>query len=206
MKRWLLAGLYLAAAVLLLFYRGSIAVWLEADGSWLHFVGVLLIGFIIALVPGIPYSVVAVLLGAKYGPVMGTIINLALSAGAAVVLFLIVRNSFTPEQRRKAAGMRGVFRLTVFAERDPFMAVLFARLLPIAPAQAINIYSALTRMRLLPYAIATVLGKIPFLLTMTVLGHDFFKTRQWNSVSLTVGIYAAFLCSVLVVYKKTSKH
>ncbi|TJY43976.1 TVP38/TMEM64 family protein [Cohnella pontilimi] len=204
MRKWLVISLYLAAAVSLWIWRGSIAGWLEADDSGMHFALVLILGFIIALIPAIPYTVVAVLIGAKYGPILGTVLNLAMSAGAALALFLIVRYTFTPEQRRKAAGMKGVFRITVFAERNPFAAVLFARMLPLAPAQAVNIFSALTRMRFIPYATATVLGKLPFLVTMGVLGQNILMNRDWHSIIFIIFTYIVFLCSVFVVYKRVT--
>jgi uncharacterized membrane protein YdjX (TVP38/TMEM64 family) len=201
MKRWVMISTYLLAAGFLLLNRSAISEWLKADGSWSHDLSVLLIAFAIALVPAIPFTIVAVLFGAKFGPIVGTILNLGISVAAAVILFLLVRYTFSPEQRGKAAGIKGFARLTVWMERNPFMAVLFARMLPIAPAQVVNIYSALTRMRFVPYFAATILGKIPFIMTMTLLGHQLLQYKQWSEIALLVIGYGLFLLIVGFVYK-----
>jgi uncharacterized membrane protein YdjX (TVP38/TMEM64 family) len=133
------------------------------------------IAFLIAIVPAIPYGLLAALLGAKYGLVPGSIINLTLSSLAAITMFILVRYTFNPEQRRQASDLRWLSRLTALFERSPFLAVMFARMLPFIPAQAINVLAAVTRMNLVLFAVATILGKIPFMVAATMLGERILK-------------------------------
>jgi uncharacterized membrane protein YdjX (TVP38/TMEM64 family) len=202
MKRWVILSLYGAAACLLLFNRSEIMAWLEADGTFAHDGAIWLLAFVIAVVPAVPYGFVAAIFGAKYGPVTGSLLNLAISVAAAAVLFLLVRYVLTAEQRRKAAGVKGVFRLTAFAEVNPFLAVMIARMVPFVPAQAVNIFAALTRMRMGPYLTATVLGKIPFLVTVSWLGNEMFHARQWGQIMLILGGYGLFLSVFVFLFRK----
>lgn len=202
LKRWVFLTIYVLTAGLLFFYRDFISEWLKDAGSWDQNLTVFVIAFVIALVPAIPYSIVAALVGAKYGTLLGAFINLVISGTAAILLFLLIRYTFSPEQRRKAAEMKGVSRLTSFTERNPFFAVLMARLLPFVPAQAVNIYASVTRMTFMPYLAATILGKVPFIVTVTILGDRILQSFDWKAVVQIIIIYGVFILLVSYFYKK----
>lgn len=197
---WILAA-YLLIASLLLIFRVQLISWLEADAPWYQDIFVIFFAFIIALVPALPYTIAAVVIGAKYGTVIGASINVTISVFAAIVLFAVVRYVITPESRQKASGVKGVSRLTVFTEGNAFFAILFARLLPFVPAQAVNIYASLTRMQWKPYIYATVLGKLPFVITVTLFGDRIMtnsETKEWLWIGLAYGL---FLLIVLWIYR-----
>jgi uncharacterized membrane protein YdjX (TVP38/TMEM64 family) len=202
MRKWMMTVVVMSAATLLLFYRHEISDWMRDDSlTGPQELLVLLAAFAFALIPALPYSIAAAIIGAKYGPAAGTLLNLVISSSAAWALFALVRYGFTPEQRRKAAGIKRVARLTVLFERSPFLAVLFARLLPIVPAQAVTIYSAVTQIRVWPYVLATVAGKIPFLLTVTVVGEQLLLLSDWRYASGVILIYGCFVGGVMVLYR-----
>lgn len=175
--------------------------WIHAESSWSDNLILFAIAFIIALVPAIPYGLIAALFGAKFGALAGSFINLGLSSLAAIVLFLIVRYALNAEQRTKAARIKWLTRLTAITESNPFLAVLVARLLPVIPAQAINVYAALTGMKMLPFAAATIVGKIPFLVATTLLGERVLTSFQWRDTLPVLMIYGVFLLFVALTYK-----
>jgi uncharacterized membrane protein YdjX (TVP38/TMEM64 family) len=203
MKKWFIISLYLVAAFVLLIYSKDVSAWIQSEEtSWWHTTAISLTAFAIALVPAIPYTPVAVLFGAKYGPVTGSFINVGIALSAAMVLFFIVRYVWSPEERRRAAEMKGMDRFTAMFERNAFMAVVFARLLPFVPAQAVNIYAALTRMHWRPYMISSFLGKVPYFFTVTMLG-DRLMTESWRTgLLLAAGIYTVFMLVVWLVYRR----
>jgi len=197
LKKFIFGGTYGAAAVLLFVYRHAIMDWIDSDTVWHQDVLIALIALVIAVIPAIPYGVIAAVFGAKYGAVAGSAINLTISSLAAIILFSWIRYTFSEESRLKAARMRGVRRLTDYAERHAFFAILFARLLPVVPAQLINIYAAVTRMKWLPYIAATVLGKTPYLIAVTLLGDRAFQQSGFAELATISSLYAGF---VLVVF------
>ncbi|WP_182301165.1 TVP38/TMEM64 family protein [Cohnella cholangitidis] len=201
MKKWIIVAVYMATAGLLLLKRHSIMSWIHAESSWNDYLILFAIAFIIALVPAIPYGLIAALFGAKFGALAGSFINLGLSSMAAIVLFLIVRYAFNAEQRTKAAQIRGLTRLTAITESNPFLSVMVARLLPVIPAQAINVYAALTRMKMLPFAVATIVGKIPFMVATTLLGESVLVSFQWSDTLPVLMIYGVFLLFVALTYR-----
>ncbi|QJD83067.1 TVP38/TMEM64 family protein [Cohnella herbarum] len=170
MKKRIVFVIYLATAVLLFVYRNSLLQWIEADSSWEADILLFAVAFLIAVVPAIPYGILAALLGAKYGIVSGSVINLIISSSAAVALFLLVRYTFNPEQRQRAFDIKGISRLTALFDRSPFLAVMIARMLPFIPAQVINILASVTHMKLIPFALASIVGKIPFIFAVTLFG------------------------------------
>jgi uncharacterized membrane protein YdjX (TVP38/TMEM64 family) len=201
LKKWIIVAAYMATAVMLLLKRHAIMSWIHEESSWNDNLILFVIAFIIALVPAIPYGLIAALFGAKFGALAGSFINLGLSSLAAVTLFLIVRYAFNAEQRTKATQIKGLSRLTAITESDPFLAVMVARLLPVIPAQAINAYAALTRMKMLPFAVATIVGKIPFIVATTLLGERVLVSFQWGDTLPILMIYGVFLLLVALIYK-----
>ncbi|MCD9025261.1 TVP38/TMEM64 family protein [Cohnella silvisoli] len=204
MKKWMLLAIYLIVAGLILLNRQSLLDWLQVESSWKADLLLFMFAFIVALVPAIPYGLIAALLGAKYGAITGSLINLSLSCVAAIALFLLVRYAFSPKQRKRAADMKGLSRITAITERSPFIAVLFARMLPVIPSQAINIFAALTRMNVIPYVVATIIGKIPFIAAATLLGDQIFGSFQWRETLIIIGIYGSFIFLVGLLYKRYS--
>jgi uncharacterized membrane protein YdjX (TVP38/TMEM64 family) len=205
LKKSLIIGIYILAAVALAVFRGPLIRWMDSDTVWYLDILIWLAGLLIALVPAIPYGLVAVVIGAKYGAIVGAGINITISVLAAVILFIFVRAAFSEEGRRKTANMRGVVYFTTFAERNPFFAILFARLLPILPAQAVNIFAAITRIPLKMYLYATILGKIPFILLVTLVGDQFINAQDFNGTIITLSLYGIFLCAVYWIYRIYTK-
>ncbi|MFD0713321.1 TVP38/TMEM64 family protein [Paenibacillus sp. GCM10027626] len=204
MKKGAVIAIYLLLAGGLLYYRSPLLEWLQTESSLQQISILLLLAFIIALVPAIPYGIIAVLLGAKFGIVLGGLLNLALSSAAAVTLFIIVRYVTTPGQRSKLAGVKGIAHVSNFSERNPFIVVAAARMLPVVPAQVVNIYAAMTNMPIWIFAAATLVGKIPFILTTTVIGNQLSGGLDWGIVGMTCLIYAVFLLVLSAIYRRTN--
>lgn len=205
LKKEVLIGVYVLAAGLLLVFRNPLIRWMETDSLGNQDVFIVLIGLAIAIVPAIPYGIVAAVFGAKYGPIAGTILNVLISVGAAMILFMLIRYVFTAEGRAKAAKMKGIRVLTSYAEQNAFLTILFARMLPIVPAQAVNIFAAITRISWIPYLLATILGKIPFLVMVTLLGDSIIQDADFNEILMIAGGYVLFLAVIYGVYRYVRK-
>lgn len=199
-KAWLI-GSYAIAAVILIVYRDPLVIWIESGSNRNDDLLVWIIGLLVAVVPVLPYGIVAAVIGAKYGIVVGTFVNVAISVLAAMILFSAVRLTFSKEERAKASQAKGLRKMTVLVERNAFFAIFFARLLPIVPAQAVNIYAAVTRIPWFHYLVATIFGKIPFIILVTLLGNRFFQDANIKEMAIIVGIYGALIGLVYGVYR-----
>ncbi|TFE19399.1 TVP38/TMEM64 family protein [Cohnella luojiensis] len=206
LKKSLIIGIYILAAVVLAVYRSPLIRWMSSETVWYVDILIFLSALLISIVPAIPYGIVAVVIGAKYGALIGACVNIAISVLGAIILFIFVRATFSEEGRFKAANMRGIVFFTTYAERNPFFAVLFARLLPIIPAQAINIFAAIMRIPWKVYLYATILGKIPFILMVSLLGAQFLNAPDFKITIITISVYGFFLFLVYGVFRIYSKH
>lgn len=175
--------------------------WMALDSIWYHDVLVAFACLIIAVVPAIPYGVIAAIIGAKYGFAAGAALNLIISVTASIVLFLLVRLFFSEEGRVKTANRKGFRMLTQYAEHNAFFTVFFARTLPIVPAQVVNVLAAVTRMPLQPFIWGTIIGKIPYLATVTLVGDQVMKNADITQLIILAAGYLLFVCLVYGIYR-----
>ena len=113
-----------------------------------------------AVAVSLPGAVVLTLAG---GLLFGTLAGAALAIGGAtlgaVLVFLAARGALGPLLTGRALPL--LARLRPGMERDGFSYVLAMRLVPVVPFWLVNLAAALSGVRLLPYAAATLLGIVP---------------------------------------------
>ncbi|MVP00591.1 TVP38/TMEM64 family protein [Paenibacillus lutrae] len=191
-----LAVFYIVIACLIYVYGEALLAWFgESD----HAPMAAGLATLMALFPVIPYPVVGGVIGAAFGPVLGGFITWVGSAAASVLMFLFVRYGYQEWGARllKRSGRLG--KVTALFERNAFLAILFARLVPFVPSILINVYSALSRVSLLSYTVASSLGKIPAMLLFAFVG-DNLMTEPRN-VLITIGVYGVFLLITLGIHR-----
>jgi uncharacterized membrane protein YdjX (TVP38/TMEM64 family) len=104
-------------------------------------------------------AVVTVAGGLLFGTLSGGILAVLGSSAGAIALFLAVRYQLADA----VAARRGKFLDAILQSlrRDGFSYLLALRLVPAFPFWLVNLAAALSGMRLLPFAAATVLGIMP---------------------------------------------
>ncbi|WP_027093166.1 TVP38/TMEM64 family protein [Cohnella thermotolerans] len=195
-KRIILLG-YVAAIIVIVMNKDPILRWLD-DESANNLLLLFGAAVLLALIPIVPYGVVAGIMGAKYGPFWGGFLNVISSTLAAALLFLSVRTVFQEQGRRLLSKYKRMDRFTELMERNAFLAVLTVRLIPFVPAAAVNIYTAISRMRFGHFFTATLLGKIPVMFVFAVIGDQLLSDLRdvlWTSL-----IYVLFLSVVFLIY------
>jgi uncharacterized membrane protein YdjX (TVP38/TMEM64 family) len=105
---------------------------------------------------GLPLSVTG---GALFGPVLGTVLAVLGATTGAILLFLVARGTVGGALSRRYGPL--LARVRPRLERDGFAALLAMRLVPVVPFWLTNLAPALAGMRLLPYAVATLVGVVP---------------------------------------------
>ncbi len=161
------AGIGLAAH-----YRDELDV--AAIETWIAGFGALApILFIIAYTLSVTVFVPATLLtlagGMLFGPVWGTLYNLIAATIAATLMMLIARYVAgdviaTRTGRRLRAIMTGV-------DEEGWRFVFLMRLIPGIPFAVLNFALGLTRIRLGPYVLATLVGMIPAAIVINYVGY-----------------------------------
>jgi uncharacterized membrane protein YdjX (TVP38/TMEM64 family) len=109
-----------------------------------------------------------VLGGLLFGTLLGTAAAVVGATAGAILLFLIVRLALRPVLARRAPRL--LARVGPGLERDGFSYLLAIRLIPAFPFWLVNLAPALVGMRLLPYAVATLLGVVPATAVFASLG------------------------------------
>jgi uncharacterized membrane protein YdjX (TVP38/TMEM64 family) len=161
-KRWLLLAVVAAAVATAVGLREyfsvtQIRLFVDHLGPWGPVVFILI--YLVApalLLPGLPLDLAA---GIAFGPVWGTIYSLVGATGGATVAFVVARTVGRDWVEHRLSGRLARIKAGVDAEGWRFVA--FARLVPIIPFNLLNYALGLTRIRLVPYVIASFIFMLP---------------------------------------------
>lgn len=106
--------------------------------------------------------------GLLFGTLFGGILAVVGSSVGAIALFLAVRYHLADAIAKRGGRFLDAIRLGL--RRDGFSYLLAIRLVPAFPFWLVNLAAALSGMRLLPYASATVLGIMPATFVFASIG------------------------------------
>jgi uncharacterized membrane protein YdjX (TVP38/TMEM64 family) len=131
--------------------------WVQQAGAAgpLLFIGV----YAAATVLFLPGSVLTLAGGALFGPLWGTLYNLAGATLGATLAFLIARYLAGDWVQARAKGL--LARLVQGVEAEGWRFVAFTRLVPLFPFNLLNYALGLTRIPFLPYLLATLVFMLP---------------------------------------------
>ena len=130
----------------------------------------ILLAALLALFPIAPYKVVIAILGYAYGTVWAAAISWFGTTIAAVIVYAAVRSLYQEPGRRLLGKYTAIHRFTTAVERRPFQSILLARLLPVIPQMAVNLYAGVASIPFWTYTAASAIGKIPAILLYAWLG------------------------------------
>ena len=165
------ALLLVGAVATALLYRDRLDVaaleaWVNGAGAAAPLIFIGLYG--LATVLFLPGAVLTLAGGALFGPLWGTLYNLIGATLGASLAFLIARHLAGDWVQARAKGLIG--RLIQGVEAEGWRFVAFTRLVPLFPFNLLNYALGLTRIRLLPYLLATLVFMLPGALAYTYLG------------------------------------
>ncbi|WP_054956606.1 TVP38/TMEM64 family protein [Paenibacillus dakarensis] len=169
MKKWITPIIYSIMLALAFIYRNDIFTWLKTNDSYPL---LLLLAALLALFPIFPYKAIIAVLGYTYGAFWGSV-TAWLATNAAAVIVYLAASLYRDSGRAFLAKFRQLDSFTAVVESHPFKAIVIARLLPIVPQMAVNVYAGITRVPFWTYFLATGLGKMPAILFYAALGQGF---------------------------------
>lgn len=197
MKFKFLIVIYALAAIVFFVYRHALYDWMQNGHPSLWLMFFLAVCFIVF--PIVPFKLVIGMMGFIYGPLLGALISWLAASLASVIVFVLVRKSFQKQGRAMLSRFPRVERLSVMLEKNPFLTLVLARMMPIFPQAVINVYPALLSVPLVTYAVASAIGKVPAMLVFSFLGNRLFT--DWSSTLLVMAIYVFFLIIVYAIYR-----
>ncbi len=145
----------------------AIRQWMDDAGGLAPLAFILL--YALATVLFLPGSLLTLAGGALFGPIAGTVINLAGATLGATLAFLVARYLGGEWVERRAGGIARRVLEGVNAEGWRFVA--FTRLVPVFPFNLLNYALGLTRIPLGAYVLTTALAMIPGATAYTYLGY-----------------------------------
>ncbi|ASS74613.1 hypothetical protein CIG75_06280 [Tumebacillus algifaecis] len=199
-KIFFLFILIICAVLIVLNQEQLLAVMGQAEQMPLLVFG---LAVLFAFVPMLPYGLVGGVIGATYGMALGALITWLASTTAAVLMFLLVRYVFAEQAKSFLQRYEKIGRFTDLFERNAFLAILFARLIPIIPAAAVNIYSGLVRVPMRVFLTATALGKLPTMIIFATIGEQALTSGR--NLVMVMLLYVVFLAIVYLIYRYTRK-
>jgi uncharacterized membrane protein YdjX (TVP38/TMEM64 family)/rhodanese-related sulfurtransferase len=162
-------------------------------GPWAPLVHVVLFAFgTVLFVPGAIFGLAG---GALFGPLWGTLLNLAGATLGATASFLIARYLAADWVRRQAGGRLESLIARVEAEGWRFVA--FVRLVPLFPFNLLNYALGLTRIPLTHYVLASLVCMAPGTLAYTVLGYAGREAIAGNEKAIQYGLIALALLAAV---------
>jgi uncharacterized membrane protein YdjX (TVP38/TMEM64 family)/rhodanese-related sulfurtransferase len=167
----LLVGLVAAIAYAILNRDRFDAAMLQA---WVRDAGVLapvvfMLIYALATVLFLPGSVLTLVGGALFGPLLGTFYNLTGATLGAALAFLVSRYLASNWVAAKAGGR--VKQLINGVEGEGWRFVAFVRLVPLFPFNLLNYALGLTKIRFVHYLIATYIFMLPGAVAYTWIGY-----------------------------------
>ena len=196
--RILLLAVIIAGATLVVIFREAIdATALEAWVKDAGAVGPILFMLIYALgtVFFLPGSIITLLGGALFGPVLGTCYNLTGATLGATLAFLVARYLASNWVEQKTGGRLKQLKQGVEGEGWRFVA--FVRLVPLFPFNLLNYALGLTRIKLSHYIIASYLCMLPGAIAYTYLGYAGREAIAGNEDAIQIGLLALALLAMV---------
>lgn len=163
------------AAIVVLFRVLPVAQWLTAFRGWvsgLGFAGYVLYALVYAacVVLFIPASILTLGAGATFGVIKGTIVVVIGATLGATGAFIVARTIARKRVEAMAAKDRRFRALDKAISTEGAKIVLLVRLAVVFPFTYSNYVFGLTGVRVLPYALATLVGIIPGSIAFVYIG------------------------------------
>lgn len=146
----------------------------------------------ILFAPGVIFGLAG---GALFGPLLGTVLNLAGATLGATAAFLIARYLAADWVRNKA-GPR-LDRLITGVEAEGWRFVAFVRLVPLFPFNLTNYALGLTRIPLSHYVLASLVCMAPGTVSYTWLGYAGREALAGDETAIRYGLIALALLAAI---------
>lgn len=198
MKKFLLVIVYVSALIIGFINKDFFMSWIQSsDITFLPLM--FFFSLFLSTIPVIPFTLFAGVMGVKYGLLLGFLINWFGAVTSALIYYVLSRFLFTGYFQKYMNRYKRLRHLNQLIENNEFITILVARVIPIIPPIAINIYSAISRVSFISFLTATLIGTIPPMFFIAYGGDRLFS--NFNEFLIGASIYIFFLIVLFVSYK-----
>lgn len=160
----------------------------------------LFVSIIIALLGVVPSFFVTGANIVFFGPVKGFLISLLGEVIGGFITFYLYRFGF----KKKVQGLSRYKMVDNIIHSDgkrAAMLIFEARLLPFVPSGFVTLAAAISKVTVIPYTIATILGKIPSIGLEAIVSYDLININD-NFIRLFITLLAIILIWITMRTKK----
>ena len=182
--------------------------WMEKHGiiGRLAFMLMVIFQVIVALVPGEPLEIAG---GYAFGAVQGTILYLISSTIGGMLVFLAVRRYGTNLvemffSKKDIKGLRFLKSTKKLDKKKKEGLLIALFILPGTPKDLLCYFAGLTTISTKVWLLVCSLGRIPSLVTSTILG-DALETENYLSAGIALGIALLISAVGVLIYKRVHK-
>lgn len=145
----------------------TLRTWSDATGAWFPLLFFVL--YVVVTQFPIPRTIMTISAGVLFGTVEGVVLALTATTVSAVISLLVVRFLLRDwvEPRLTHPKLQAV---NARLEERGWLAVLSLRMIAAVPFSVLNYAAALTRVRVAPFALATLVGSAPGTVLVAVFG------------------------------------
>ncbi|OQO89244.1 SNARE-like domain protein [Enterococcus casseliflavus] len=161
---------------------------------------ILMIGIMCA-VPGVPTSVIGVIVGLSYGPIIGTVINVLGNATGNIISITLMKHLKLFDQSKKSnRWVKAIHEM-----RHPKIGVMVGYMIPLIPSSVINFAVITLNLNIEEILFSIFLGVIPSSILYAFGGDALF--RGYSKTAMLI-VTSVFFLSILVViiYKDRRKN
>ncbi|WP_416150500.1 TVP38/TMEM64 family protein [Salipaludibacillus sp. HK11] len=143
-----------------------------------------------------PASILGVVGGLSFGPIIGPIVTYVGSVSGAIISFLAVRYLGRNIRRKKWTGRGETIQKKI--EEKGFFYVFALRVIPVINFDLVSYLSALSRISFKKYIFATMIGIIPGTLAFNFLGASFVELSPLMFIITGTMFVVAFLVPLII--------
>lgn len=197
-RRRLIAGALFLTAMIIAVWTLPLDKWLDAASVWIAANpwlgrGLFVTAFVLGTALMVPGSVLTMSGGYLFGLAGGVpLVSIGTALGGTLAL-LVGRTVARDWVEQKVSGNRRIAALDKAIEQRGFVVVALTRLSLLIPFNVLNYAYGLTRVRILPYFLATWLGMLPAVTLYVYLGSVARNVDQLVSGEVEAGLAGKLL-------------
>jgi uncharacterized membrane protein YdjX (TVP38/TMEM64 family) len=154
----------------------------KQDGPYAVLISMLMVT-ICVFFPVVPFTVLGGMIGALFGATEGLFISYTGAMIGTLLFFFISRYGFRDWAQSTLQKYPKVMEYQEILNRNSFIAMLVARLIPIIPAPVFNAACGLSKVDWKIFFLASAIGKIPNIFIVSFAGANIIHNK-WFSISL----------------------
>ncbi len=180
--------------------RQELMATIRSHGFYAAFILILLTSLMCA-VPGIPTSVISVIVGLSYGPFLGTLINvLGNTCGNILSIALMQHIKLFDQSKKSNRWVKAIREM-----KHPKIGVMVGYMIPFIPSSLINFAATTLNLKIRDILFAILIGTIPSSLLYACGGEALFHGYSKRAFLLVASVLFLSVL-VVIIYMDRRKH